>query len=785
MNSDVTRDKPDEERPGTLWVNLKTSVPYALLAVGALCLIVGVWAFVGARIAAEKEAAVMRASERADASVKSFEHYVIRTLEAVDNVMLLAVSSLNGDTPDAATRLIRQSQILDNGLIHSLDVLDSNGDMVTSTNIASPGSNHAHRDYFREAVKSLSGHLVVGAPTSTQTSDQSLIPVARRFPSSNDAVEGVILVRLKAKALVTGFDELRTQGRDYKALVGTDGVMRAAGNSVSAFARDFVAKSKVNVMQAMNVHGSYLDHYAEGKSSTYISYRTVSNYPLIAMAGVDFAPDAKQAMQISTALKLQAQKSTLVILLFSLALAFLFFRKDKAQALLRANEAKLHRLAKYDPLTGLPNRAAFEELETIELQRADVIGFEVACLFIDLDGLANINAIRGHSAGDEVLKAVARVISPMMESIGQVARIGGDEFVAMFRTAGNAETHAVLVAEEIRLAIEALPIIEGRPIALTVSIGISLFPQHARSFSDLMRCADAAMACSKVERQGLPHVFTPDMHISIANRLAMRAEFAKAIDEKQLEIFYHPKLDLSTNRPIGMEALVRWRHPTRGLISPQEFIPLAEETGLIIPMGAWVLTQACIDCRKLMLAGWSSFSVAVNISALQFGQVDLADVARRALRAAGLPAKMLELEITESMIVDQPEIVVERLNRLKKIGVTIALDDFGTGYSSLENLGRFPIDTLKIDRSFVSGLPTDSHACSIVMAIIGIAKVLNIKVLAEGIETPAQQQFLLANDCEAGQGFLYSKPMPFDQFEMWLRKCAPADEGVLVFPGRR
>ncbi len=785
MNTDVTRDKHDDERRGVRWANLKTSVPYVLLVAGALCLIVGVWAFVGARIAAEKEAAVTRASERADAGVKSFEHYVIRSLEAVDNVALLAVSSLNGDTPDAATRLIRQSQILDNGLIHSLDVLDTSGDMITSTNSMSPGANHAYRDYFREAVKSVSGHLVVGAPTSTQTSDQSLIPVARRFPSSNDAVEGVILVRLKAKALVAGFDELRPQGRDFTALVGTDGVMRATGNSVSAFARDAVARSRVNARQALNVHGALVDNGADGKSATYISYRTISNYPLIAMAGVDFAPDAKEFTRLSEALNLQAQKGTLLIVLFGLVLAFMFFRKDKAQARSRENESRLHQLSKYDPLTGLPNRAALEEQQTIELQRAEVIGFEIACLFIDLDGLGNINAVRGHSAGDEVLKAVARVISPMMDSIGQGARIGGDEFVAMFRTTGNAEAHAVLVAEEIRVAIADLRIIEGRPIALSVSIGISLFPQHARGFADLMRGADAAMACSKVERQSLPRVFTPDMHISIAKRLSMRAEFAKAIEEKQLEVFYHPKLDLSTNQPVGMEALVRWRHPTRGLITPEEFIPLAEETGLIIPMGAWVLTQACIDCRKLMLAGWSNFSVSVNISALQFGQADLADVARRALRGAGLPAKMLELEITESMIVDQPEIVIERLNRLKKLGVTVALDDFGTGCSSLENLGRFSIDTLKIDRSFVSGLPADSHARSIVMAIIGIAKVLDIKVLAEGIETLAQQQFLLANDCDAGQGFLYSKPMPFDHFEAWLRKCAPADDVVLAFPGRR
>ncbi len=783
MNADAT--PVENKRPIALWRYLKTAAPYALVAAGALACSIGVWTFSDARIAAEKDVANLRASERADAAVKSFELYISRTLETVDNVILLAASSMNGDTADAATRLVRQSRLFESGLIHSLDVLDAKGDMVASSNAMSPGANHAFRDFFREAMRSPSGSLSVGAPLSSHTGDQSLIPVARRFPISNDAAEGVILVRVRAKAFVPGFDELRTEGRDFAALVGTDGVIRATGSNISTVVRESVAQSKVNARQSINVHGAYLEQGADGKTSTYISYRTVSNYPLIAMAGVDYASHAQQFIRNRDALTLQAQKSTLVIVLFGLLLAYLFYKKDKAKARLRATVTRLEELAKFDTLTGLPNRAAFEDSQSIELRRADVIGFEVACLFIDLDGLGNVNALRGHSAGDEVLKAVARIISPMMESIGQVARIGGDEFVAMFRTEGKAETHALLVAEEIRLAIEAIQIIEGRPIAITVSIGISLYPRHTRGFADLLRHADAAMACSKVEHQGLPHVFTPDMHISIAKRLAMRAEFAKAIDEKQLEVFYHPKLDFATNRPVGMEALVRWRHPARGLVSPEEFIPLAEETGLIIPMGAWVLAQACMDCRKLMHAGWSDFSVAVNISALQFAQADLADIARRALRGAGLPARMLELEITESMIVDQPDIVVDRLDRLKKLGVTIALDDFGTGYSSLENLGRFPIDRIKIDRSFVSGLPTDPHSCSIVMAIIGIAKNLNIKVLAEGIETAAQQNFLYANACDSGQGFLYSKPLPFEAFELWLRKFPPQSESVLAFPARR
>lgn len=785
MNADITRDKYEDRATSAVWGYLKTSAPYVFIAVGCIFLIITVWSFVGARIAYEKQAAETGAAERADAGVRSFELYVSRALEKVDNVILLAISSLNGDTPDAATRLVRQSQILNTGLIHSLDVLDANGDVISSTNAVSPGANHAFRNFFRQAMKSSSGDLVIGALMSAQNRDQSLIPVARRFPLSEGAAEGVILVRIRANALVAGFDDLRQQGRDYSALVGTDGVIIAAGNSVSAIARESVMQSKINVRQAQNVHGAYLDPGVDGKTPTYISYRTVSKYPIIAVAGVDYASRSQQFMQNSDALRSQAQKGTLLTILFGSILAFLLYRKDKAQARLRENEAKLRHQASFDSLTGLLNRAAFEEAQSVELQRAEVIGFEVACLFIDIDGLGKINALRGHSAGDEVLKAVAAIISPMIETIGQVGRIGGDEFVAMFRTAGKAETHAALVAEEIRVAIESLHVIEGRPIAIKASIGISLFPVHARGFANLIRSADAAMAVSKVERQGLPHLFTPDMHISIAKRLAMRAEFARAIEENRLEVYYQPKLDFLTNRPVGMEALVRWRHPVRGLISPEEFIPLAEETGLIIPMGAWVLTQACIDCRKLIHAGWTNFSVAVNISALQFGQADLADITRRALRGAGLPARMLELEITESMIVDEPDVIGERLNRLKKIGVTIALDDFGTGYSSLENLGRFPIDTLKIDRSFVSGLPTDIHSCSIVMAIIDIAKNLNIKVLAEGVETLAQQQFLLAHDCDAGQGFLYSKPMPFDDFDTWLRKFAPPVEGVLVFPGRR
>lgn len=779
------RIRPSDKRVTIGWTFLKAGIPYVLLLVVGLCLLVGIWSLVHTRTADRSAEAIARASERAETIAISFEQLVARTLDAAENVILIVAASTKSDGVVEATKLLSQSDIFDGTLFHSVDVLDWKASLIASTIESTSDVNYPQRDYLNYALRHETSGLVIGRPTAAQFWDGALIPVARRVTPADGSTGLLIVVWVKAESLLTHSTDFRRHDRTLISLIGTDGALRVTDRPVNESRADVMDPAIIKARQAISVHGAHLERSSDGKKSFYVAYKTLSRYPLIATASVDFSQFAEELARSREEYILWARKSSWLVSLSIIMLGFFLLRRDRANHILRRNEIILHKLARLDPLTNLPNRTAFDEIQSTELRRADVIGYELACLLLDLDGLGQINATRGFSAGDEVIKAVGQILSPMMDTIGCVARIGGDEFVAIFRIAGQGETHALLIAEEMRSAIEAPRFIQGRPMTLKASIGVSLYPKHARCFADLLRCADAAMACSKLERQGLPYVFKPEMHISIARRLSMRAEFAKAIEEKQLVLFYQPKVDLINRRPVGMEALVRWRHPTRGLISPEEFLPLAEETGLILPMGAWVLEQACIDCQILMHSGVSDFTVGVNISALQFSQPDFSGDVRRALRRVGLPARWLTLEITEEVLFDQREIVVKRLNQLKRLGLKLALDNFGTGFSNLQNLRRYPFDTIQIDRTFVAGLPADTHSRSLVLAIVGLARTLNLAVLAEGIETSAQHQFLLSNHCGAGQGFLYGKPMPFVEFQGWLRKLVQMNDKVVAFPRTR
>jgi diguanylate cyclase (GGDEF)-like protein len=777
------------DRRANVWQRAKLAFPYVLLIAGALGVIASIWAAVDARMKAEENYAVMRASERADSAARSFEQFAMRTLAAAEMITQMAAVSMAHNGPDETIRRIEAAGLLDSQMFRSLGVIDDRGQVISSTSPGVSSGNHSSLPYFREARNSKNDEIIVGAPVGSRLTNLAAIPIVRRLLKPDGSFGGIIILQIKPQAFAGGYEAFRLRGRDYVALIGADGVARVGSVGAHQIAGHEFTESNVMARQKSTPNDVFFDKGGQSKANHFVAYRTLPEHSLVAAFGTDFSIYEDELANRFHGLTDVRNKSSLLVAFLALMLALVLFKKDTANWRLRTKETELHTIATSDFLTGLPNRAALESTQSVELRRADVIGFEVACLFIDLDDLGAINSTLGHSMGDEVIKAVARAIETIIEPIGQVARIGGDEFVAAFRIAGESETEALAIAEEISAAIANLSFVDGQRIEVRASIGVSLYPKHANSFADLVRCADAAMACSKVGHRGVPHVFSPDMHISIAKRLVMRTELAQAIENNQLEVFYQPKLDLASGRPIGMEALVRWRHPLRGLMSPHEFLQVAEESGLMIQIGAWVLKQASKDCKKLMRSGYSHFSVAVNISPLQFRQQELVEVVRAALRDSRLPASRLELELTESMIADKPELVIGRLENLKKLGVSIALDDFGTGYSNLQYLQRFPIDALKIDRSFVSGVPDDEHSTSIVLAIIGLARSLNLKVVAEGVETLEQQQFLQANACDAAQGFRYSRPMPFDEFKEWLRtqvKPENAPEDVIVaFPAYR
>jgi len=435
---------------------------------------------------------------------------------------------------------------------------------------------------------------------------------------------------------------------------------------------------------------------------------------------------------------------------------------------IKQSEAKLEHLAHYDPLTGLPNRLLFGARLEHAIQRAERDGALLTLLYIDLDRFKTVNDGLGHPAGDRMLQEVAQRLSHCVRAEDTVARLGGDEFVIVLE--GLADTLlATAMADKLIAAMTRPFHLDGQQVFIGASIGISTYPADGTDTTTLLKNADAAMYRSKEGGRNTYRFYNAEMTRSARDRLILEANMRQAIVQQEFVLHYQPQVDVASGEIVGVEALVRWDHPNSGLIAPLRFIPLAEETGLIIPLGEWVLFAACTQARVWHEhAGMPRITLAVNLSPRQFRQEKLAEHVRAVLDATGLPPALLELEITESALMENAEQAIVTLRALKELGIRISMDDFGTGYSSLAQLKHFPIDKLKIDQSFMRGIPHDQSDMEIAATIVAMARNLHLKVLAEGVETEAQLAFLQIHGCDAYQGYLCSRPLPVPALEHWL-----------------
>ncbi len=427
--------------------------------------------------------------------------------------------------------------------------------------------------------------------------------------------------------------------------------------------------------------------------------------------------------------------------------------------------AEIAHQAFYDLLTGLPNRNLFMDRLTEALARASQRDKPLGMLFLDLDGFKLVNDSLGHREGDRLLAAVAQRLIGCLRPGDTLARFGGDEFTVLLEQIGDV-TGATAVAERLIAALHAPFDIGGHEVFVSASIGIALGRGSAAGLQpdELLRQTDVALYRAKGDGKGRCAVFDAEMNAGAVDRLDLQSDLQHAIDRGELVLHYQPEIDLLTERVVGMEALVRWQHPRLGLLAPGAFIPLAEETGLVLPLGSWVLRAACRQARLFLDAhpAKAPLVMGVNLSARQFAQPDLVDEVARVLRETRLPAACLRLEITESTAMHGAEAAGRTLRELKALGVQIAIDDFGTGYSSLAYLQHFAVDTLKVDRSFVSRLAEDAGASAIVRAVTMLAHALGIDVTAEGIETAEQLACLRALDCDHAQGFYFARPLTVD-----------------------
>lgn len=446
--------------------------------------------------------------------------------------------------------------------------------------------------------------------------------------------------------------------------------------------------------------------------------------------------------------------------------------RRKVEAQLLEKQQHLDHLAHHDQLTGLPNRHYLQAHLPTAIEEARNTSTIMAVLFLDLDRFKHINDTRGHETGDKLLKAVAQRIRATVRIEDVVVRMGGDEFIVVLKSVRSSE-QVNETAARINEALSAPVPVDGRPLVTTVSIGVSLYPRDGANLGELLRHSDTAMYQAKDRGRNNFQMFSPGMDRKLKERMAIETSLRNALQRKQLDVFYQPIIDLQTNRVVGLESLLRWKVPGQGYISPEKFIAVAEDTGLIVPIGDIVLARAFEDMARWRDGGHTPVPVAVNISAVQLQRTNLPMTIVKLARQHSVRPSMLQLELTESVVFERREsrggeTNEDAVSKLRELGVRIAIDDFGTGYSSLSYLKRWRVDCLKIDRSFIRDVVTDASDLAIVSAIIAMARHLNIKVVAEGIEGWQQLEKVRQLGCGLGQGFLFAKPVPEDQCHRYL-----------------
>jgi len=442
--------------------------------------------------------------------------------------------------------------------------------------------------------------------------------------------------------------------------------------------------------------------------------------------------------------------------------------RKQAERSLSESASRMKFLANYDPLTTLPNRSMFHQGLQRALVRAQRYNRTLALLFIDLDRFKNINDTLGHDAGDEVLRTVAARLQGALREADMVARLGGDEFVVLVEEVSDARLVAAVAQKLIKSVAEPF-LLGAREYRVTASIGISTYPADGADGATLLKNADIAMYRAKEQGKNNSQYYAASMNTHSLERLALETSLRGALERDELVLHFQPKIEIGNGQLTGMEALVRWSRPGAGMVPPADFIPIAEETGLIVAIGEWVLKHACKHNYEWGRGDAPPLRVAVNLSARQFAQANLVSDVARILDVTGLEPLWLELEITESMVMHNPEQAIRTLHQLKSLGISIALDDFGTGYSSLGYLKRFPLDFLKIDRSFIRDIPEDNDDATITRTIISMAHNLRLKVIAEGVETEAQYNFLREHGCDEIQGYIFSRPLPAAEFHSLIQ----------------
>ena len=719
-----------------------------LLIAFNLLLLVGLW--VGIHIYTEHERvnAIHNASNDMDTLARGYEQYTLRTLHHDDEVIkyLKYQYESHNNTIDLPNFVERG--LLSSDLLILASIANEKGELVATTRVGPfQKINLRDREHFNVHVANDSQKMFISKPVIGRVSSTESLQMTRRLNYADGSFGGVVVLSADPSSFTDFYNQADFGTQGMISLLGSDGTYRAirVGNTPK---RNIAVDFAKTVALYTSAHSADIPVVVSAidEIPRISAYRQLDEYPLMVSVGISMDDVLRDVNLAATTHYRWVVVASCMIIGFLVVTALLAFK-------LKNHQEKMEYLAGHDSLTQLPNRLLFLRRLQSEINSTQGENNGTAVLFIDLDNFKNINDSLGHETGDKLLCAVAERLQSAVRNSDSVFRLGGDEFTVILHNFTDDKV-AILASNRIIAALEKPFSINGKALSIGASVGISRHPLDGNTTSELLQHADIAMYQAKTEEKGAYRFFSARVGNEMAERLALEQSIREGISRHEFFLTYQPKIDLISERIVGFEALMRWQHPLKGIVLPTEFIPAAEATGLILPLGQRALEMACEQMQRWQMAGLGWIPVAVNVSPRQFNSSHLVDDIVAALENHGVPASILEVELTESLVMDDPVAAELILLKLRAIGIKVSIDDFGAGHSSLASLMHYSVDCLKIDRAFIQ-----SGATEIIRTVISLAKSFHLQVVAEGVETAAQRDMLRALSCEIVQGYFYSRPI--------------------------
>jgi diguanylate cyclase (GGDEF)-like protein len=749
------------------WANRATE-PQVLFPAIALLLLGLVWGTSLHLINVERAGAEREAVAIAGELAKTYEAQLVRALREIDYTLKLVKYTVEFKQARINLSDLKGRSLLPSDVAFVVSITDADGNVVASTR-PSKSLYVGDRDYF-QILERQRDAFTVGTPQRSADSGEWKQYFSRRLDADDGTFAGIVMVDVDAAYFVSGY-ETRTLGeRGLLGLVGNDGSIRA-GRTGKAL---LVGVTVNYTSGAPDAEAALVTNAWDGVVR-YVSIRRLVDFPVAVIVGLAQDEQLANARRNQRAALWAATAGSILLIAVVAILGRMSWQlaqgRLRAVEEQRANAERVQYLAYHDSLTTLPNRSLFTKLLTQSIHEAHRFNRQLAVLFLDIDRFKHINDTLGHEAGDQLLQEVATRLNGCLRESDTVARLGGDEFVVLLPELDE-DKYVATVAQKILSAVAKPFVLHDQEFRVTASVGICTYPQDGLDEETLTKNADIAMYRAKEEGKNNYQFYSAKLNADSLERLTLESRLRHALENHEFELYYQAKRNLPDGRITGMEALLRWKHPDLGMVAPMKFIPVAEELGLMVPIGKWVLKTACLQNVTWQKQGLPHLSMAVNLTSRQFFDENLLPDLTLILDASGMDAHLLELEFTESVLMQNIEMTLRILSGLKGLGIRIAVDDFGIGYSSVATLTQFPLDTIKIDRSFIRNVAGNVQDKNLTAAIIAMGGALSLTVVAQGVETKEQADFLRAHACEEIQGFYFYKPVPAEQFAELLQTQA-------------